>query len=164
VTAFYPKGLPVVTFFTGSHEDYNRPTDDPQTLDYDGMERIANLAYNMILDVAKNEERPDYVKVERKGKPTGGRETLRAYLGTVPDFVASDVEGVRLSSVRAGGPADHAGLKGGDIIIEFAGQKITNIYDYTYALDAVKIGETTDIIVLRDGQKVTLKIVPQVRK
>jgi Tol biopolymer transport system component len=164
VTAFYPKGVPVVTFFTGSHEDYNRPSDDPQTLDYEGMERIAKLADNMIMDVVNQEERPDYVKVERKQQPGGGRGNLRAYLGTVPDFVASDIEGVRLSSVRAGGPADKAGLKGGDIIIELAGQKITNIYDYTYTLDAVKIGVATDIIVLREDQKVTMKIVPEVRK
>jgi len=164
VTALYPKGIPVIAFFTGSHEDYNRPSDDPETLNYQGMERIGNFAYKLILDVVKEPERPDYVKVERKQGQGGGRASLRAYLGTVPDFVPSDIEGVKLSSVRAGGPADKAGLKDGDIIIEFAGQKITNIYDYTYALEAAKIGEPTPVTVLRDGKEVKLSVVPEVRK
>ena len=74
------------------------------------------------------------------------------------------MKGVKLSGVRAGGPADKAGLKGGDVIVEFAGQKIANIYDYTYALDAVKIGQPVEIVVVRDGQRVTLKITPEARK
>ena len=71
--------------------------------------------------------------------------------------------GVKLSGVRAGGPADKAGLKGGDIIIEFGGQEITNIYDYTYALDAVKIGEPVEVVVLRDGKRVKLEVTPEAR-
>ena len=102
------------------------------------------------------------MKVERSGTP-GGRDALRAYLGTVPDY-ATEVKGVKLSGVRGGSPAEKAGLTGGDIIIEFAGQKIANIYDYTYALDAVKIGQPVDIIVLREGQRVTLKVTPEARK
>lgn len=164
VTAFYPKGIPVIAFFTGSHEDYNRPSDDPETLNYEGMERIGSFAYKLILDVEKEPERPNYAQVERKQGQGGGRASLRAYLGTVPDFVPSDIEGVKLSSVRAGGPADKAGLKDGDIIVEFAGQKITNIYDYTYALEAAKIGEPADVTVLRDGKEVKLSVVPEVRK
>lgn len=163
VTAFYPRGVPVLGFFTGSHEDYNRPTDDTETLNYPDMERIGKFAYHLILDLAKQAERPDYVKVERK-QQGGGRETLRAYLGTVPDFVPGEIEGVRLSSVRAGGPADKAGVKEGDVIIGLAGQKISNIYDYTYALEAVKIGEPADLTVLRNGQEIKLTIVPEVRR
>lgn len=164
VTAFYPRGVPVLGFFTGSHEDYNRPSDDSETLNYPDMERIGKFAYRLILDLARQRERPDYVKVERKQQQGGGRETLRAYLGTVPDFVPGEIEGVRLSSVRAGGPADKAGLEEGDIIVGLAGQKISNIYDYTYALEAVKIGEPTEVIVLRNGQEIKLSIVPEVRK
>jgi len=164
VTAFYPKEIPVISFFTGSHEDYNRPTDDPETLDYDGMERIGKLAFAMIMDLVSREERPDYVKVERTKSKRGQRGGMRAYLGTIPDYAAADVEGVKLSGVRAGGPADKAGLLGGDVIVEFGGQKIANIYDYTYAIEAVKIGEPVEVVVLRDGQRVTLTVVPEVRE
>ncbi|MFQ5824615.1 MAG: M28 family peptidase [bacterium] len=164
ITAFYPKEIPVLSFFTGSHEDYNRPTDDAETLNYEGMERITKFAQALIMDLVKNPERPEYVKVERTKEQSGDREALRAYLGTIPDYVAEDIEGVRLSGVRAGGPADKGGLKGDDIIIEFAGQKITNIYDYTYALEAVKIGEPVEVIVLREGKRVTLTVIPEARK
>jgi S1-C subfamily serine protease len=66
--------------------------------------------------------------------------------------------------VRGGSPAEKGGLKSGDIIVEFAGQKVANIYDYTYALDAVKIGQPVEIIVLREGQPVTLQVRPEARK
>jgi S1-C subfamily serine protease len=66
--------------------------------------------------------------------------------------------------VRAGGPADKAGLKGGDVIVEFGGKKIVNIYDYTYAMDAAKIGEALTVVVLRAGQRVTLQVTPELRK
>jgi Tol biopolymer transport system component len=164
VTAFYPKGVPVLAFFTGSHDDYNRPTDDAATLNYDGMERIGKFARGMIIDLLKNPERPDYVKVERTKQPAGDRENLRAYLGTIPDYADESIPGVKLSGVRAGGPADKAGLKAEDIIVEFAGQKITNIYDYTYALDAVKIGEPIKVVVLRGDQEVTITVIPEARQ
>jgi S1-C subfamily serine protease len=88
---------------------------------------------------------------------------LRAYLGTIPDYT-TEVKGVKLSGVRGGSPAEKGGVKGGDVIVEFAGQKITNIYDYTYALDAVKIGQPMNMIVERDGQRVTLSVTPEARK
>ncbi|HEX9655030.1 MAG TPA: M28 family peptidase, partial [bacterium] len=164
VTAFYPKGVPVLAFFTGSHDDYNRPSDDAGTLNYDGMERIGKFARGIVLDLLKAPARPDYVKVERTKEQTGDRENLRAYLGTIPDYAGEGIPGLKLSGVRAGGPADKAGLKGGDIIVEFAGQKVTNIYDYTYALDAVKIGEPVKVVVLRGDQEVTLTVIPEARQ
>jgi len=65
---------------------------------------------------------------------------------------------------RSGFPASFRGLKGGDVIVEFAGQKIANIYDYTYALDAAKIGQPTRVIVERDERRVTLTVTPEARK
>ena len=162
VTAFYPKEVPVLSFFTGGHEDYNRPTDDPETLNYKGIERISDFAHGIVLDLISADERPAYVRVERSQSEEGSRDTLRAYLGTIPDYTTEGT-GVKLSGVRAGGPADKAGLKGGDVIVEFGGQKITNIYDYTYALDAVKIGEPVEVIVLRDGKRVKLTVTPEAR-
>ncbi len=163
VTAFYPRGIPVISFFTGSHEDYHRPTDTADKVNYEGLERVAKFARALVLDLANAPERPDYVKVASKDQGTGGRENLRAYLGTIPDY-ATEVPGVKLSGVRGGSPAEKAGLKGGDVIVEFGGQKIANIYDYTYALDAVKIGQPMQIVVLRDGQRVVITATPEARK
>ena len=149
--------------FTGSHEEYHRPGDDPDTLNYEGIERIARFAGNIVRDLSKGGERPDYVKVE-KSDQGGSRDAIRVYLGTIPDYASEDVKGVLLSGVRGGGPADKAGLKAGDIIVHFAGKKITNIYDYTYALDAVKIGKPVDVEVLRKGKRVKLSVTPGTRK
>jgi Tol biopolymer transport system component len=162
-TALYPKGVPVVNFFTGSHDDYHRPTDLPGTLNYPGLERITRFAQALVLDLLQAPERPDYLAVARADAGGGSRESLRAYLGTIPDY-ATEVAGVKLSGVRAGGPADKAGLKGGDVIIEFGGKKIANIYDYTYAMDAVKIGQPVPVIILRDGQRVSLNVTPEARR
>ncbi len=162
VTAFYPKEVPVLSFFTGGHEDYNRPTDDPETLNFNGIERISDFAHGIVLDLISADERPEYVRVERSQSEEGSRDTLRAYLGTIPDYTTEGT-GVKISGVRAGGPADKAGLKGGDVIVEFGGQTIANIYDYTYALDAVKIGEPVEVVVLRDGKQVKLTVTPEAR-
>jgi hypothetical protein len=161
-TALYPKGVPVLAFFTGGHDDYHRPTDKPDTLNYEGMERIAKFARSILLDL-EAPERPSYAQVAQRDAGSGGRETLRAYLGTIPDY-ATEVQGVKLSGVRAGGPADKAGLKGGDVIVEFGSTKIANIYDYTYAMDAVKIGQPVNVVVVRNGERVNLTVVPEARK
>jgi len=162
-TSFYPKRIPVLNFFTGAHEDYHRPTDTPEKLDYDGMERIAKLAEAIVTDVVNAPERPDYARVERSDQGGGSRETLRAYLGTIPDYT-TEVKGVKLSGVRGGSPAEKGGLLGGDVIVEFAGQKIANIYDYTYSLDAVKIGQPVKITVEREGRRVDVTVTPEARK
>jgi hypothetical protein len=161
-TALYPKGVPVLAFFTGGHDDYHRPTDKADTLDYEGIARIARLARGILTDLEKA-ARLAYAQVAAKSGGGGGRESLRAYIGTIPDY-ATEVEGVKLSGVRTGGPADKAGLKGGDVIVEFAGSKIANIYDYTYALDAVKIGQPTTVVVVRNGERVSLTLTPETRK
>jgi len=163
VTAFYPKGIPVLAFFSGSHEDYHRPTDDAATLNYPDMERVAKFASGLISNLAARGEKPAYVQVERP-KDTGSRASMRVSLGTIPDYSTGDLEGVKLSGVRAGGPADQAGVKGGDVIVELAGKAIKNIYDYTYTMDALKVGEPVAMVVVRDGQKVTLTITPAARQ
>ena len=161
-TSFYPKGIPVLAWFTGSHKEYHRPGDDPDTLNYEGIERISRLASNMVQDLITESVRPDYVKVE-KSDQGGSRDAIRVYLGTIPDYASEDVKGVLLSGVRGGGPADKAGIKAGDIIVHFAGKEITNIYDYTYALDAVKVGKSVEIEVLRKGEKIKLSVIPGTR-
>ena len=76
-TSFYPKGIPVLAWFTGSHEEYHRPADDPDTLNYEGIERVTRFASNMVRDLTKGGERPDYVKVEKSTKG-GNRDAIRS--------------------------------------------------------------------------------------
>lgn len=164
VTAFYPKGIPVLAFFSGNHEDYHRPTDDIETLNYDDMARVAKLVTNLTLDLMKRDTPPAYAKVAPTSAHQGSRASMRVYLGTIPDYAPGDVEGIKLSGVKAGGPAEKAGIQGGDIIVEIGGKSIKNIYDYTYAMDALKIGEGVPLVVVRDGKRVNLTIVPEARQ
>jgi len=98
--------------------------------------------------------------VQEAPKDSQRKAALRAYLGTVPDYAESDVKGVLLSGVAKNGPADKGGIKGGDVIVKLAGKKIENIYDYTYAIEALKAGQEVEITVTRDGKDVTVKVVP----
>ena len=162
-TSFYPKKVPVLNFFTGAHEDYHRPTDTAEKLDYPDTERIAKFAQQIILALASAPERPDFSRVARSDSGGGSRETLRAYLGTIPDYT-TEVKGVKLSGVRGGSPAEKAGLQSGDVIVQLGGQAITNIYDYTYALDAVKIGQPVKMGIEREGRRVEVTVTPEARK
>ncbi len=162
-TSFYPKKIPVLNFFTGAHEDYHRPSDTADKLNIEGLERIAKFAHQIVLDLAAAPERPDFARVERSDQGGGSRDSLRAYLGTIPDYT-TEIKGVKLSGVRGASPAEKAGLKGGDVIVEFAGQKIANIYDYTYGLDSVKIGVPIKVVVEREGKRVELTATPEARK
>ncbi len=89
---------------------------------------------------------------------------LTAYLGTVPDYAQADIKGVLLSGVSASGPAAAAGVKGGDVIVELAGKKIENIYDYTYAIESLKVGQETEIAVRRGEQVLRMKVTPTSRQ
>ncbi len=161
-TGFYTKGVSVLAFFSDLHEDYNRPTDDAATLNYSGMERIAKFAQTIIEDSLRPNFEIAYAKVEQAA-PATGRMRRRVYTGVVPDFASSGENGVRMSAVRPGGPAEQAGLKGGDIIVEFAGKKIASLRDYADALVGAKIGETVTVVVDRDGTRLTLEVTPTAR-
>ena len=88
----------------------------------------------------------------------------RVYLGTVPDFSDTDVKGVRLSGARPGGPAAEAGIQAGDVIVEVAGHKVENLYDYAHALRALKIGEPASIVVEREGKRLEVQVTPGSRE
>jgi len=161
-TAFYTKGVPALAFFTGSHEDYDRPTDDPETLNYDGLQRVATFARCLIERILPPDAKVAYARVAPTS-PQGSRGGARAYTGTVPDFAGGDVKGVRLADIRPGGPAEKAGLRAGDVIVEFAGRKVANLQDYQDALVGAKPGQPVEVAVERGGEKLTFTITPTTR-
>jgi aminopeptidase-like protein len=145
---FYSKDIPVLFFFTGQHAEYHTPKDDASTLQYDGMVEVLNYVRGIVERVEDMKSRPDFVRVKGSQAEMAGRG-FRVYLGTIPDYT-EEVKGVKLSGVREGSPAEKAGIKGGDTIVKFGDRKIENIYDYTFALQEHKPGQTVTVTVLRD--------------
>jgi len=162
-TTFYQAGIPSIHFFTGSHDDYHRPSDTADAINYEGLEQVASFATLLTRKILKRDDALEYAKVERTRESGTDRDTVRAYTGTIPNY-AEEVAGLLLSGVVGGGPADQAGLQKGDVIVKFGAREITNIYDYTFALDVAKIDEPLEIIFLRDGKQQTTTLTPTSRK
>ena len=162
-TAFYLKGVPVLNAFTGAHGDYSTPRDTADKLNYPGTQKVARLMALITGSLAAAEAAPDYVRQDPAGQ-SPQRRMSRVYMGTIPDYTQTDGEGARISGVSKGGPAESGGLMKGDIVVEMAGQAIANIYDYSHALDSLKIGEPVALVVLRGGERVSLTITPGARE
>ncbi|HQX51606.1 MAG TPA: M28 family peptidase, partial [Planctomycetaceae bacterium] len=158
-SSFFLHGVPILSAFTGNHSEYHTPRDTPEKLNYEGIAHIANLMSLVCRQLIAAERSPVYV-AQAPQKDGQRRASLRAYLGTIPDYAQTDVKGVMLSGVSKGGPADVAGVKGGDVIVKLAGKSVQNIYDYTYAIEALKSGQETELSVLRDGKEIVLKVIP----
>ena len=158
-TSFYAKQIPVLHFFTGSHERYHTPDDDADAINFAGAEKAAELTARVAAALAKGEVTPSYARLAAAPAMEGDSRGYGAWLGTIPDFSAMEAQGggVKLADVRAGSPADKAGIKGGDVLVAMAGTRIENLYDMTYALQDHKPGETVDVVVLRNGERVTLR-------
>jgi hypothetical protein len=163
VATFNLASVPCLSFFTGTHADYHRPTDTADKIDYEDLDRVAEFAAALLRRAEELDPAPQFTKVDPPTQSGGGRAGVRVFTGTIPDY-STNVKGLLLSGVIGGGPAEQAGLQKGDVIVEIAGQSITNIYDYTYALDVLKIGVPAKVIYLRDGQRRETMLTPAARK
>ena len=162
-TVFYTRGVPILAAFTGAHSEYHTPRDTPDTLDYPGARDIAQLIAGITRSLAESEEGPEYVAVAATPGQGRGPGRIRVFLGTIPDYARSDTKGVMLSGLSPGGPAEKAGMRPGDVIVEVAGRQIENIYDYTYALDELQVGEDVTIVVMRGDRRLELVVTPASR-
>jgi C-terminal processing protease CtpA/Prc len=163
VATFNAASIPSLSFFTGAHADYHKPSDTPDKIGYEDLERVVEFAAAIVRRIADTPEAPAFAKVEQQLQQGGGRAGVRVFTGTIPDY-ATEVKGLLLGGVVGGGPAEQAGLRKGDIIVEIAGQTIANIYDYTYALDILKIGVPAKVVYVRDGKTLETTLTPAARK
>jgi Tol biopolymer transport system component len=162
-TTFYQAGIPILSAFTGQHGEYHTPRDVPELINFEGAAQTARLMGLIVRSLAASGQVPEFV-LQKRPENSGTRAVMTAYLGTIPDYTTGDLVGVKLSDVTPGAPAANVGVKGGDIIIELAGRKVANIYDYTFAIEALKVGEATTIVVKRGDQELKLDITPASRQ
>jgi len=163
VATFNSAGIPSLAFFTGTHTDYHKPSDTADKIDYEDLDRVVDFATAIAKRLDAAAEPPQFTKVEQTTQTGAGRAGVRVFTGTIPDY-STEVKGLLLSGVIGGGPAEQAGLQKGDVIVEIAGQTIANIYDYTYALDVLKIGEPAKVIYLRNSMRRETMLTPAARK
>jgi Zn-dependent M28 family amino/carboxypeptidase len=160
-SSFYAKQIPVLFFWTGTHDDYHKPSDTADKINYEGEARVVSLVASVIRDIDQSDKRPTYTvaKSESQGRAMG----FRVYLGTIPNYADSN-NGLKLDGVRDDSPAAKAGLKAGDRVVKMAGREVKNVYDYTYTLGEMKAGQEYEVEVLRGSERLTLRITPAARK
>ncbi|MGD0777941.1 MAG: M20/M25/M40 family metallo-hydrolase [Candidatus Solibacter sp.] len=155
-TSFTAHQVPALFFFSGLHGDYHKPSDTWDKIDAPAAARLLALVAEVAQSLRDAAERPAFVKLAAPAPHTGDSNAgpvsgYGPYFGSVPDF-AEGITGVKFADVREGSPAAKAGLKAGDIMTEFDGKPIQNLYDFTYALRGKKPGDEVKVKVTRDGK------------
>ncbi len=170
-TSFTAGHVPVLFFFSGLHSDYHKPGDTWDKINAPETVKVLQLVSDISLKLLDDPDRPQFVRVKETNGPHSGSEIPSGVggsgygpdFGSIPDF-AEPPKGVRFADIREGSPAGEAGLKAGDILIEFSGKPIQNLYDFTYALRAQKPGDRVEVKVLRGAQTVTASVLLRARK
>jgi hypothetical protein len=156
-TSFVARKIPVLFFFSGLHSDYHKPSDTWDKINAPDAARLLDFIAVVIERLDTAAERPKFITVAADNPHSGvtgnggGGGGYGPWFGSIPDFGQSE-NGVRFSDVQPGSPAAKAGLKAGDVLVDFAGKAIHNLYDFTDALRASKVGEVVNVTVLRDAK------------
>ncbi|GLC27148.1 M20/M25/M40 family metallo-hydrolase [Roseisolibacter agri] len=150
-SSFYTKNVPVLHFFTDQHADYHAATDDAARINVPGTARVVDLADAIARNLADRPARLTFQRAPTTQRMAGPQSSQgpRPYLGSIPDMSSDGVQGLRLQGITPGSPADKAGLKSGDVVVEMDSMPITDLYTYTDALYAHKPGDVVRVVVLR---------------
>jgi hypothetical protein len=152
-TSFYLADIPVLHFFTGQHEDYHKPGDDSEKLNYQGMATISDYIFDIISDLDDNGKLAfRKTKNERESTPR-----FKVGLGVIPDYLF-DGKGMRIDGISEGRPAERGGLLKGDIVIQLGDSLVTNMMSYMRALSVFDEGDTTTVVVQRGKQEITTSL------
>lgn len=163
VASFNQVSVPSLAFFTGTHIDYHKPSDTADKINYEDLDRVVDFAVALASRVGDQPEALAFAKVQQLQDSGGGRAGVRIFTGTIPDY-ATDVKGLLLGGVIGGGPAEQAGLQKGDVIVQIGEQTIANIYDYTYALEALKVNVAVKLVYMRGTERKETTLTPSARK
>ena len=152
-TSFYLIDVPVLHFFTGQHEDYHKPSDDADKLNYEGMNFISDYIYEIISDLNDNGELA-FRKTKNESEET---PRFKVGLGVVPDYLF-DGEGMRIDGTREDTPAFNAGIIKGDIVVKLGDSTVTDMMSYMRALSVFDNGDEAEITIMREGEKIETKV------
>ncbi|RMG74468.1 MAG: M28 family peptidase [Bacteroidetes bacterium] len=154
-TSFYLQDVPVLHFFTGTHEDYHRPEDDADKVNYEGLAEVTAYLETLIQSLDSEEKLAFTATADEQ--PTGGRRRFSVTLGVMPDYTFEG-GGMRLDAVTEGKPAQAAGLQGGDIITQMGEVPIKDMMSYMQALGMFKKGDKVMVTYLREGKEEQVEV------
>ncbi len=149
-TSFYLQGVPAIHFFTGSHADYHKPSDDEDKVNYTGMLRITRYIEALVATL-NDDGKLAFAKTEEVN--TEDTPRFKVTLGVVPDYLY-DGRGMRIDGITEGKPAANAGLKVGDVVLKLGAVEVTDMMAYMKGLSQFNKGDTTKVKVLRDGKEI----------
>ncbi|GGG37083.1 M28 family peptidase [Bizionia arctica] len=152
-TSFYLQDIPVLHFFTGQHEDYHKPGDDSEKLNYEGMDAISNYIFDIITEL-DDDGKLSFRKTKNESEET---PRFKVGLGVIPDYLF-DGEGMRIDGISEEKPAQRAGLEKGDIVIKLGDSTVVDMMSYMRALSAFKEGDSTQVVVKRNEVNVEKNI------
>jgi membrane-associated protease RseP (regulator of RpoE activity) len=152
-TSFYLQDIPVLHFFTGQHEDYHKPSDDAERLNYEGMEQIATYLFDLVRAMEEQQE-VAFRKTKNESEET---PRFTVAMGVMPDYLFSG-KGMRIDGVTEGRPAASAGLQKGDIVVQLGDSTIVDMMSYMRALSAFKAGDSTTVVVAREADTISTGI------
>lgn len=155
--SFCRKGVPVLSLFTDFHGDYHRPSDTPDKVDLAGVLTVVGVTEDLAADLAAGVSRPKFQEVKEESRP---RVAQGVRLGVRPDYAYQGGDGMRIEGVTAGGAADKAGLKEGDVLTAIDGVPVGTVNGYMAALVGKKPGTAIEIVILRAGKKETVTVKP----
>lgn len=153
-TSFYLKDIPVLFFFTGTHSDYHKPSDDADKINYYGVQHCVDFAFRLLSDIS-NEEKIEFTKTKMNAAKT--RPKYKVTLGVMPDY-SDHGDGLHIDGVTEGRPAHEAGMKEGDIITKIGDCSITEVYSYMECLGKFNVGDEVQVTFSRNGVKQTVKV------
>jgi hypothetical protein len=163
-TSFVTKKIPVLFFFSGLHSDYHKPSDTWEKINARSAAKLLDIVARATIQLANADEAPKFQVVTEEKRPTGGGGAgYGPYFGSIPDFGQTE-NGVKFADVKPESPAAKAGLKAGDVLVEFGNKPINNLYDFTDALRRSKVGDVVEVKVMRDGQPITASVKLEQRK
>jgi len=152
-TSFYLSDIPVLHFFTGQHEDYHRPSDETDKVNFEGMDLVSKYIYDIISTLDK-EEKLVFQKTKNESEDT---PDFKVTLGVVPDYLY-DKAGMRIDGVSEDKPAQHAGMEKGDVVKKMGDYEITDMMSYMESLSKFEKGQTITVTIEREGTPMELEV------
>ncbi len=154
-TSFYLQDIPVLHFFTGQHEQYHKPEDDVELINFEGLKDVSLFIAKLVTKLDKSPDLP-FTKT-RDPNPTNEKRKFNVTLGVIPDYLYDGV-GLKIDGVKEGRSAAAAGIQKGDILLELGQFKIASIYDYMEALGYYQPEDAVSVTVERDNEQIVLDL------